>query len=399
MVQKQKPLENNCSLYVHIPFCLNKCDYCDFFSVPCRSAADGYVDAVIKEADYYRHEYGITAWKTVYIGGGTPSMLSPAELLRLLAALNPREKDCEVTVEINPDDCTSMLLDSLEQSGVARLSVGIQALDDKPLKAVHRRCSRTTIIKALELISKEWKGRLSCDIIAGLPCQTHDSFMEGLKELTAYPVEHVSLYTLTVEEETPLAKRISDGTVSWSSDCADSLWIEGRNFLEKKGFMQYEVSNFAKQGAESAHNLTYWNLRNYIGCGAGASGTIYGVRKETGGCTEGMRWTNTKDIARYCAFWNNGGKEILRDVEILDEATQEFEYIMMGFRTRKGISEAEFRCRFGKSAGQRIGADSGVFSSWKKKRLAESREEKNGDTYYALTKKGILLLNMFLEEI
>src|SRR5574344_988242 len=285
MVQKQNPLENNCSLYVHIPFCLSKCDYCDFFSVPCKSAADGYVDAVVKEAEFYRHEYGITSWKTVYIGGGTPSMLSPAELSRLITQLAPRIKDCEVTVEINPDDCTSELLCSLERSGVTRLSAGIQALDDKPLKAVNRRCSRKTILEALDVIAKFWHGRLSCDIIAGLPCQTHDSFIEGLQELVSYPVEHISLYTLTVEEETPLAKKISDGTVQWSSDNADSLWIEGRDFLEKKGFMQYEVSNFAKAGAESAHNLTYWNLRDYIGCGAGASGTIYGTRKETSVCT------------------------------------------------------------------------------------------------------------------
>lgn len=405
MVQKQKPLISNSSLYIHIPFCLKKCDYCDFYSVPCDALIpDSYIDAVIAESKYYRNKYMIAGWNTLYVGGGTPSLLKPEQLIRLIegcTATNPsscQNDGIEITVEMNPDDITDDLIQACASCGVTRLSVGVQAFDDDALSSVHRRCSKKTTVAGLDLLASKWKGRLSCDLIAGLPAHSEKSFCKGIDTLLSYPVEHVSLYTLTIEDETPLGKKINAGTVSWNPDNADSLWLTGRDMLESRGFMQYEVSNFAKPGCESRHNTVYWSLENYIGCGSGATGSWYGKPLEDGGCSTGIRWNNTKDISSYISFWTNKKiteEMIPRTVEVLDSETQEFEYLMMGFRMRRGISAKMFERRFNKSLETRIGAE---FEAWEKKGMAEVRNQ-SSDTVYALNREGLLFLNDFLEQV
>lgn len=406
------------SLYIHIPFCKKKCDYCDFYSIPSEKRksggkslendlTDSYIEAVLNEISFYADFYGISSWKTVYVGGGTPSLLSPSQLAMLFSGIKkiaPFSSGYEATVEMNPDDVSDSFVNVCRDVGMNRLSLGIQALDDAALNGVHRGCSSSKALSALEFLEKSWNGRLSVDFIAGLPNQTFRSFRNQFEKVFSFKkIDHISLYTLTIEENTPLGRKVNSGELDFSFEKADRMWIIGRNILEKNGFMQYEVSNFSKPGFESRHNSTYWNLDNYIGCGAGASGTWYGKNLDD---ENACRWTNTLSIPAYVKFWNNPQSKdensLLRDCEVLDRKTLEFEFLMMGFRMRKGVCAEEFQRRFGKSildfensSGRKFAS---VFAEWKKNRLASSKKDSSGVRYF-LNRRGILLLNMFLEEL
>ncbi|MGI5057733.1 radical SAM family heme chaperone HemW [Treponema pectinovorum] len=403
------------SLYVHIPFCTQKCDYCDFFSINnskknLAKPDSSYVDCVLNEVAFYVKKYSITAWSTIYIGGGTPSILKGELVYTLVSSLKNLFKDKkvkEITLEVNPEDVCAELLENSERAGVTRISMGIQALDDKSLTLINRKIDVKTVLHALEILKTKWKNKLSVDFIAGLPGQTYKSFGAQFDKIFEYPVDHISLYTLTVEEKTPLYKKIADGKIKWSQEKADRMWILGRNLLEKKGFYQYEVSNFAKPGFESLHNSVYWNLENYIGVGSGATGSLY---------FEGVRWTNTLNIKKYEDFWKNFQSnqnldaekknlqeieqkiESVRNVEKISKNDEIFEYLMMGFRMKKGVSSQKFFKRFGLNLEEKIGVENGVFFEWKERKLASVFKTED-DTFYALNKKGLMLLNRFLESI
>ncbi|MBR0487464.1 MAG: radical SAM family heme chaperone HemW [Treponema sp.] len=386
-------------LYIHIPFCKKKCDYCDFFSLPlCKihELKESYVQALVNQIIFFVQKYNVTKWSTVYIGGGTPSLLGP-QLIEFLASnvykSTGQNSTDEFTIEVNPDDLTGEIIDSCRRGGITRISMGIQALDDAALSAVGRLATRQKALDALSLLNECWDGRLSVDFIAGLPLQTIDSFKSQFEYVFNSRVDHISLYSLTVEENTPLYKNIEDGKIKWNSDWADRMWALGRRILEKNGFAQYEVSNFARPGKESLHNQAYWNLKDYVGCGAGATGTFY---------EKGLRFTNRTDVQKYIDFWSRLDSDKnefeLCEVEKLDKETQIFEYLMMGFRMLRGVSSKAFAERFGVSLEKRIGVEVGVFDEWKKNRLAR-KTSVQGDIYYSLNKKGITLLNLFLEQL
>ena len=392
------------SLYVHVPFCRQKCDYCDFFSIPSNRAScicpdEEYVRSVLTEIRFYVKKYSVSRWKTVYIGGGTPSQLGAKLLFELVSgiknAVSGKTAD-EFTVEMNPEDLTEDILDSAQNAGVDRISIGVQALDQKALDSINRHCSLKTAISALELLQKKWKKKLSVDFIAGLPGQTYSSFKKQFETVfNCKNIDHISLYSLTLEENTPLYKKIESGKIKWSQQKTDRMWILGRKILKENGFIQYEVSNFERTGAESRHNKVYWHLENYIGCGSGACGSVYGDVSE--------RWTNTCSIKNYENFWLNFNSESeipesIRQVEKIDLQTQEFEWLMMGFRLLEGVCSEEFKKRFGKSLEERIGVKDGLFFEWSKKHLARSYK-KDGKTFYALNERGLMLLNLFLESL
>ena len=368
------------SLYVHIPFCRSKCSYCDFFSIPyMEPVPDFYIENLLHEAEIRKNQFDITYWKTIYIGGGTPSLLSTGQIKKLLSGLAvicPVQQNAEITIEANPDDVTEDFLLGVADAGINRLSLGIQAMDDKPLAAVKRRCSRKTNLNALDLVQKHWlsaKRSFSVDCIAGLPEQTRESFEDGLKELARSGADHISLYTLTLEEGTPLYNAVSKNEIALSADFADDLWIWGREFLEQNGFLQYEVSNFAKHGFESRHNLTYWNLEDYVGIGSGATGTV-----------GSFRYTNSCDLQKWAVLAGEEDETLSRQVLI-------FEYLMMGFRKMDGVSSSRFFERFEEDIKTFLEP---VFSKWQQKGLA-CREN---DCYY-LNKNGILFLNAFLTQL
>ena len=389
-------MANQISVYIHIPFCLSKCDYCDFFSVKCNgTVGDEYVNALCTELTWRMQELnnsGPVQIKTIYIGGGTPSLLTKEQLAKLTDLIFSYDvcSDFEYTVELNPDDITKELLDSLEQCRVNRISCGVQSFSQTVLKSVHRRADSAQVMAALELLMQCWKGKISIDLISGLPFETKESLLEGLKTLCSLRnkngsgIHHISLYSLCVEEDTPLYNRIQKKELAYNSDFSDSLWLEGRDFLIKHGYEQYEVSNFCLKNNECLHNMTYWQSKDYIGIGSGATGTIH---KKDGSA---VRTTNTKDIKLYIS---SPGK--FTDVEQIDIPTAKFEFFMMGLRTFKGISRAGYRQIFHEDFPDKVLQ---IIQGWQKKDLITLKKGQD-DESYALTQKGILFLNTFLEQI
>jgi len=406
-------------LYVHIPFCTSKCSYCDFFSVPCaKKIDDEYIDAVLNEAACTASLRDIDSWKTIYVGGGTPSLLSEKQIDFLFSGLlkMSRKAPLEVTMEANPSDVTESLLDAASASGVTRISCGIQSFSDASLCRVRRRSRASDVYRALSLFEKKRPHSLSVDMIARLPEETDASFASGLKTLLSYAPDHISLYSLTVEEGTPLCSEIESGKILHDIDASDALWISGRDLLCDAGYEQYEVSNFCRRGGECLHNLAYWNLESYAGIGAGATGTFYGKDVST-------RITNTRDIGSYVRFWKS--KKIDADdlrapaflsddfrtvqvraererkfaelpfsVEYIDKKTEAFEFFMMGLRMTRGICRETYEARFG-AFPEKAEA---LFTAWEGRGLA-LRRKKNGAHFYALTKEGLLFLNEFLEAL
>lgn len=271
------------SLYIHIPLCKKKCDYCDFFSViPINSKTSELVlEALEKELTYRCAEYNVESWKTIYIGGGTPSLLDPSQIRALCkiitTSIAPMSFDPKIewTIEANPEDLTIEWLEACAESGINRISVGIQSMNDSVLQESGRRGSRKANLEALKILQSHWHGRLSLDFIAGLPKQTKDGLLQDIEEALLYNADHISLYSLMIEEGTPLEKKVSHNEITIpDEDDATDMWIAGRDFLESLGFIQYEVSNFSKKGFESIHNTSYWNMTNWLAIGPSASATI-----------------------------------------------------------------------------------------------------------------------------
>jgi len=390
------------SLYIHIPFCKSKCIYCDFFSkADCMPLLDEYVKALKKEILFYSKKIKRTV-NTIYIGGGTPSLLNTEQLSEIISELQKdfhfNKDNFEFTIELNPDDVTEKLVSFLESSPVTRISLGIQSLKDDTLKLIKRRASREVCLNALAIIHKNFTKRFSVDLISGLPGEDIKDLYNSIDGVIKFNPEHISCYSLCVEENTELYKCIENEKIKFDFDLNDKLWIECVDYLKKKGYYQYEVSNFSKdKKSQSIHNLCYWHLNDYLGFGCGATGTIFCYEKNS------IRYTNKTDIKKYVSFWNsyNGSDEILSeifpvDVEILDRETQEFEFFMMNFRLREGVSKKEFEERFSKKMEDVPVMKNGIFNSWQKKNLSEVIHS-DGDDFYRLTEKGIFFLNSFLE--
>ena len=374
------------SLYIHIPFCISKCAYCDFFSKPYKAVPDSYIDALCNEIGFRISEYNIKKLKTIYIGGGTPSLLTENQLKKIFSKIKSSVElasDIEITIEVNPDDVTETLLRALFDCGVTRISCGIQSMNDSVLKKACRRADVQTNKNAMEIISQKWKGEVSYDLISGLPGESEESLIAGLNELCLYKPDHISLYSLTIEENTPFGKQLAAGNLDYDFDYADKLWLAGRDFLEAQGYKWYEVSNFCLPGKECRHNLVYWNHGNYIGCGSGACGTVY---KPDG---SGFRWTNNSDIDEYIKVQNGQPPQSSENIEL---ETSQFEFFMMGLRKTIGISEKEYKETFICDLPEKFLS---LFNAWKEKGLCTLTQ----DGRYAMSREGMLFLNRFLEEL
>ena len=385
-----------CSLYIHIPFCKSKCEYCDFFSVPCgnKTVPDEYVDTLLQELDVRIKLYNVHQFSTVYIGGGTPSLLKPIQLEKIMKKVLSLGIPSEITMEVNPEDVTEELLVAMNDLGINRISCGIQALNDEVLQSVKRRGCVESVFNKIELIKKSWNGIFSVDIISALPNQSKSDFLDGLKKIVSFEPEHISMYALTIEESTPLGKKLQKGQLSYDFEAADEMWIAGRDFLINSGYCHYEVSNFAKDGFACEHNMAYWKLKNYIGIGAGAVGTIYSDRT--------VRWSNSTKLDLYISFWNKNLSDIkieelcnIQSVENIDFNIQVFEYFMMGLRTSYGICKEEFEARFNILIPEKFIK---IFNEWEQKQMCQKKVSFN-KTYYSLNSSGLLLLNEFLTEL
>lgn len=402
------------SLYIHIPFCTSKCTYCDFYSIPlgndfnvCESSQNllkNYILAIKNEIKFRISQFDIKLLKTIYIGGGTPSLISIKdinEILEYIKTLCEIHKNAEITLESNPQDINTYFIEQLRETPVNRLSVGIQCYNDYVLKKLKRRCNLNQIDIALKIIKENWVDfgySFSCDLISGLPYLSDEDFVLGINKVINYGANHISLYSLMIEENTPLYNEINSEEIFYSEEKNENQWILGRNLLEKKGFLQYEVSNFAKPSYESMHNSVYWQIKNYLGVGAGATGTV-----------DFYRWNNLCDIKKYVDFWfeNTNKNDIPQEIENLSIKDKEFEFLMMGFRLKVGIKASDYFALFSSDLANRLGYNKdckkssnplGTFDKWINKKYADVEKLEN-DIRFFLTKDGLLFLNQFLEEI
>ncbi len=388
------------SLYIHIPYCVSKCSYCDFFSRPCgkQPVPDSYIQALCNEIACRLKN--VESLSTIYIGGGTPSLLSKTQFTSLFSQIDKAVKvssDAEITVELNPDDLDKELLFTLEQCGVNRISCGIQSMNEKCLKNTCRRADLQTNQRALELFNRYWKKDLSIDLISALPGDDEKSLKESIDIVCLSRPAHISLYSLIIEENTPLGKRLAAGDLEYDFDSADRQWISGRDYLESLGYRQYEVSNFCLEGKSCRHNLAYWEHKDYAGCGSGACGSLY---KKDG---SGFRWTNNTDVEKYIKFWlenknlqvkNASGFEIElipQTLERISKENSEFEFFMMGLRKLNGISALDYERLFSEKLPRKFIE---LFEEWKKKGLCHQE-----GAFFALNREGLLFLNSFLEEL
>ncbi len=388
--------DKKASLYIHIPYCISKCRYCDFFSKACGSlpVPDEYVQALCNELS----RFSGTLIDTIYVGGGTPSLLKPSQISNIFDSINrfcKLSENAEITFEVNPDDVSEELLAALEAAGVNRISCGIQSMTENVLQYAGRRASAKVNEKALELLKIHWNKKLSLDVICALPFETTDSFIKTLDTVLAANPDHLSMYSLTIEDETPFGKDLAGGALSYDFEEADKMWLSGRDYLERHGFSQYEVSNFAPEQKRCRHNLVYWNHGDYFGAGSGATGTVY--YKDGAG----LRTTNTSDIKKYIDFWTNPNSNPaqlsqIQIQETIDTETSEFEFFMMGLRKMDGVSASSFKQIFGKPLPEYFLS---LFSKWEEKGLCVRRAGNDGDEFYGMSREGILFLNRFLEEL
>ncbi|MBO8449662.1 MAG: coproporphyrinogen III oxidase family protein [Spirochaetes bacterium] len=397
---------------------MEKCTYCDFFSIPVSGLPAGFspgrfISALVQEIEAGRRLYRAAGWSSVYTGGGTPSLLSPEDIRILCRAVGRNIRtspSAEWTVEMNPEDVTSGRLAAWEEGGANRLSLGIQTLQEPALRVLARRGSPQAVRRALQTVTDCWHGDLSVDLIAGLPFQTPASLADDLEEVLAFAPAHVSLYQLSVEDGTPLARQKAAGAVPLpDEEEAAEIWEAGKCILEQNGFRRYEVSNFARPGHESQHNLAYWHLEPFFGAGPGASGTLVAGNSA-------LRLENTRDLPAWLAFWENPpfvfdresgfGPDSLHRTFPLPEARLfrdfpfhaekiapqdfAFETLMMGMRLTEGISGEAFRQRFGITLSACFGR---TFSRWE-----QAGKLKTGGGRVFLTGPGLLFLNAFLVE-
>ena len=293
-----------------------------------------YIDALTEEIKYFNKE----KFDTVFIGGGTPTYL-PLETLKILgkavSSLNI-DKNAEFTVECNPGTINEDKLICLKALGANRLSMGLQAWQNRLLKGLGRIHTREEFLKSYDLARKAGFNNINLDIMFGLPGQTMENFMETLKCVTSLSPEHISCYSLIIEEGTPFGDMYKKGNLKLPDEDETTLMYEKAiEFLKLKGYMQYEISNFAKEGFECRHNLKYWNLDEYIGCGAAAHSYV-----------EHTRYNNKSDIKEYILCLNSG-KSPINESHINTREDDIEEFIFLGLRKIKGISENEFKYRFG----------------------------------------------------
>lgn len=325
-------------IYIHIPFCKTRCAYCDFYSTTHEAWKQQYVDAVCKELvqrkDYLKGE----TVDSIYMGGGTPSQLSIAQLNALFATIEahfPLSKHPEITIEVNPDDVSDSYAEGLKQTPVNRISMGIQTFDDATLRILNRRHTEQIARMATMRLREKGFQNISIDLMYGLPGETIELWENDLQQAIALNVEHISAYHLTYEEDTPLYRRLQAGEVS---EVSEELSLTFFNMLidalTKAGYQHYEISNFCKPGMHSRHNSSYWQGIPYLGCGAAAH-SFDGTSRQ---------W-NVADIKNYIKGIETNAP--CYEIEALDNATRYNEYIMTGLRTSHGISLDEVAARYG----------------------------------------------------
>ncbi|MBN2120861.1 MAG: radical SAM family heme chaperone HemW [Candidatus Omnitrophica bacterium] len=317
-------------LYIHIPFCRRKCDYCDFYSIDySKELARSYINTLIGQIKSLKDQ-GFS-FSTVYIGGGTPSVLDEYLLERLLKTINcPGVK--ETTLEANPESLTRPKLEIMRNLGLSRISIGVQSFDNKVLSFLGRVHNKAQALKAVELAEKTGFKNISIDLIFGLPKRGLDFWKKELSQAAALEIKHISLYSLTYEKGTPLYSRLKSREFSPIGNEEEAeMYSYSIDFLSKKKFFQYEVSNFSKRGFDCRHNLFYWDNSSYLGLGASAVSYVNGVRKKY-----------TLSVQEYVKKARGLSDEAVVEQEKLSPLRRAKETAALNIRRAKGINFLKF---------------------------------------------------------
>ena len=326
-------------VYLHIPFCRSRCSYCDFATDIYKSneSVDRYVNALVTEISKFQIPNSKFQIDTIYFGGGTPSLLTPEQLEKILDAVHKKfsvEVKSEVTMEMNPATVSLETLREYKNIGVNRASFGAQTFDDAELRRLGRKHSANDVRETIELLRNADFNNVSFDLIAGLPRQTLADWERNLKEAIKLKPEHLSLYLLEIHEATPLAEQIRSGRQPLpDEDLAAEMYKIMLEKVAENNYLQYEISNFCLPGFESKHNSKYWTLHPVFGFGCSAH-SFDG---------ENHRWSNERDTLKYVESVENESFSHIED----NETDVKFEYLFLGLRLNKGIEINEYQRRFG----------------------------------------------------
>ena len=362
-------------LYIHIPFCKAKCAYCDFYSLAhSEEKMDSYTAALLRHLEEVAPRAAGMQVDTVYFGGGTPSYLGTARLIRILQTVQRRydvTRDAEITLEANPDSAGDWwALRRLRRAGFNRLSLGVQSTDDELLRRIGRVHTCEQVQQAVTAARKAKLTNLSLDLIYGLPGQTMEDWQRTLADAVALGPEHLSCYGLKLEEGTPLWQQRQALTLP-DDDAQADMYLYTVAALSEAGYGQYEISNFARAGRESRHNLKYWRMQEYAGFGPGAHSDFGGVR-----------YGYVRDLDAYIA-----GRLVLAEAETDGTLARDFEYVMLSLRTAEGIDRRTFENRYR----QRFEAMERLFVQYEQAGLAQRTE--GG---WRLTPRGFLVSNSII---
>lgn len=331
---RDEKLVEKAGLYLHIPFCKSKCGYCDFYSVTDRTHVGEFVDAILLEMEMYRDRF--RSFDTVYFGGGTPSLLSVGQLETILSGIEKNfhiVSDAEITLEVNPGDVDPSYFGALRKTGGNRIILGVQSFDEAILHFLGRRHSPTEARSAILDAREAGFSNIGLDLIYGIPGQNDVLWRRTLKEAISFSPEHLSCYELSLGDETPLGKRRQAGAFELPDEALQyHYFMKTAQWLEEAGYIQYEVSNYAKGSAFfSRHNQKYWDHTPYLGLGPSAHSF-----------SNGERWWNHRSLERYIVDVKRG-KAPVEGREYLTMEELRLEAFFLGLRTRKGIDLDRFR--------------------------------------------------------
>ena len=330
----------NVGIYIHVPFCLSKCHYCDFCSVQRadEEKKEQYVKRLCEEIAFFASKIGertdIPLADTVYFGGGTPTLLSTEQFGRIIETVDRNfgiDAGSEITAETNPKSANGKKLAEIRKVGVNRLSIGMQSVHNNELKALGRIHNFEDFKVTFTDAREAGFDNISADLMYGIPLQTRESFVKSVETLAEFNPEHISSYALSVEDGTNFARR-RDSLILPDEDTVADMYADMTRILAEYGYRKYEISNFAKEGRASRHNLKYWRIEDYLGFGPAAHSFF-----------DGKRFAHSPDIDTYLR-----GESIIIDVEEISEREASNEYVMLGMRLAEGVDLYEFRQRFGK---------------------------------------------------
>ncbi|MBP3507347.1 MAG: oxygen-independent coproporphyrinogen III oxidase [Lachnospiraceae bacterium] len=329
------------SLYIHIPFCMRKCSYCDFlsFSGCSEQLQKDYMHQLFREMDYYKEIAKDYRVQTIFIGGGTPSLLQEGlmeQLFQQIYSIWRIEEGAEITIESNPRTLSVKKLIEYRTCGINRLSIGLQSADNEELKRLGRIHNYEQFVANYKLAREAGFQNINVDIMAALPGQTQSSFGKTLAKVVDLKPEHISVYSLIVEEGTPLAENHELLSTLPTEVTERRMYKYTKSILNSMGYERYEISNYAKPGYACRHNQVYWKGGEYLGFGLGAASYW-----------NGMRFENTKDMQEYMADWTLDDISMLRKNVVLDSRKSQMEeFMFLGLRLMQGVSKEEFQRRF-----------------------------------------------------